>query len=143
MTDNRKRVLDMLAEGKISVDEAERLLSIVDQPDEEPKEGPPTESRRRQPPKYLRVLIEDEDADSSRERVNVRVPMALIRAGMKLPAIIPSGVADKVNEALRDNGIDVDVRDIKGNDLDALIDAFTELEIDVQDGSEKVRVYFE
>ena len=86
MTDNRKRVLDMLAEGKISVDEAERLLSIVDQPDEEPKEGEPTESRRRQPPKYLRVLVEDEDADSSKERVNVRVPMALIRAGMKLPA---------------------------------------------------------
>ena len=30
MIENRRRVLDMLAEGKISVDEAERLLSLVD-----------------------------------------------------------------------------------------------------------------
>ena len=125
------------------MDEAERLLSIVDKPADESGEGESTESRRRQPPKYLRVLVEDGDPDSAGERVNIRVPMALIRAGRKLPAIIPSGVADKVNDALKDNGIDIDVRDIKGDELDELIEAFTELEVDVQDGSEKVRVYFE
>jgi len=32
MTENRRQVLDMLAQGKITVEEAERLLSLVDQP---------------------------------------------------------------------------------------------------------------
>lgn len=143
MADSRKRVLDMLSEGKISVDEAERLLSVVDKPAEEPAESEAPGSGRRQPPKYLHVLVESDDADSTGERVNVRVPLTLIRAGMKLPALIPSGVADKVNAALKDNGIEMDVRDIKGNDLDELVNAITELEVDVQDGPDKVRLYFE
>ena len=32
MSENQKRILEMLAENKISVDEAERLLSAVEQP---------------------------------------------------------------------------------------------------------------
>ena len=32
MTENRRQILDMLAQGKINVDEAERLLSLVDPP---------------------------------------------------------------------------------------------------------------
>ena len=32
MIDNRRQLLDMLSQGKINVDEAERLLSLVDQP---------------------------------------------------------------------------------------------------------------
>lgn len=31
-TDNRKRILDMLAEGKITADEAERMLTLLDSP---------------------------------------------------------------------------------------------------------------
>ena len=33
MSENRKRILDMLAQGKINVDEAERLLTTMEQPD--------------------------------------------------------------------------------------------------------------
>ena len=32
MDDNGKRILEMLSEGKISVEEAERLLSLVEKP---------------------------------------------------------------------------------------------------------------
>ncbi len=32
MTENRRQVLDMMAQVKINVEEAERLLSLVDQP---------------------------------------------------------------------------------------------------------------
>ena len=31
MNENSRRVLEMLSEGKVSVDEAERLLSLVDE----------------------------------------------------------------------------------------------------------------
>ena len=32
MTENRRQILDMLSQGKITVDEAERLMTVVDQP---------------------------------------------------------------------------------------------------------------
>ena len=32
MTENRRQILDMLSEGKISVEESESLLGLLDQP---------------------------------------------------------------------------------------------------------------
>ena len=57
--------------------------------------------------------------------------------------MIPGGVADKVNEALRENGIDLDVRRLDGDELDELISALSELEIDVENGEHKVKVFVE
>ena len=56
---------------------------------------------------------------------------------------MPSGVAEKVNEALRENGIDMDVRGLKGDALDDLISSLSELEIDVENGEHKVKIFME
>ena len=145
--DSRRRVLDLLSEGQISVDEAERLLSLAGKTSSQHSEGnSEREHGTTPPPKYLRVVVEPGSqvgAEEAGERVNLRVPMALIRAGMRLSAIIPGGVADKVNEALRENGIDMDVRGLKGDELDELISSLSELEIDVENGEHKVRVFVE
>ena len=145
--DSRRRVLDLLSEGKISVDEAERLLSLAGNASSRRSERDTRrENETTHPPKYLRVVVEpgsQAGAEESGERVDLRVPMALIRAGMRLPALIPGGVADKVNEALRENGIDLDVRRLDGNELDKLISALSELEIDVENGEHKVKVFVE
>ena len=144
MENNTRQILDMLAEGKIQVDEAERLLSLVS------TEGEPADSRRtgennRSSAKYLRICVEPgEDADEDHaERVNIRVPMALIRAGVKLASLIPRSSADSVNEELRKKGINFDIGSLKAEDLDPLIDALQDLEIDVKDGQHKVRVFVE
>ena len=145
--DSRRRVLDLLSEGKISVDEAERLLSLAGNASSRHSErNTGRENETTPPPKYLRVVVEpgsQAGAEESGERVNLRVPMALIRAGMRLPALIPGGVADKINEALRENGIDLDVRRLDGDELDELISALSELEIDVENGEHKVKVFVE
>jgi hypothetical protein len=147
MADERRRILDMLSEGKLSVDEAERLLSLVDQPQGESGSGVSAATVvRKSPPRYLRVQVESNEGfggEESNERVNIRVPMALIRAGMKLPAMMPSGVAEKVNSALSENGIDMDIRKLNELELENLIDALNDFEVDVQDGDSKVRVYVE
>ena len=69
--------------------------------------------------------------------------MALIRAGIKLTSVIPPGAVNKANEAMREKGIDLDLNKIKPDDLEQLIDALGDLEVDVQDGKAKVRVYME
>ena len=62
---------------------------------------------------------------------------------MRLPGLIPGGVADKINEGLRENGIDLDGRRLDGDELDELISALSELEIDVENGEHKIKVFVE
>jgi Fe-S-cluster formation regulator IscX/YfhJ len=140
MSDNQKRILDMLAEGKISADEAQKLLAALGSGGDEPKAASPHD------PKYLRVVVvpnPDNPKNEDVKRVNVRVPVALIRAGIKFTSLIPADASEQVNEALKEKGINFDVRNLKPEDLEELIMALHDLEVDVQDGQEKVHVYVE
>ena len=147
MTDNRKRILEMLAEKKITVDEAERLLSLIGAEGVTGDQSSDTVQDKKRPAKYLRVVVQPgskgEPGGSNAERVNIRVPMNLIRAGMKLTALIPPEAADKVNEALREKGFNFDMRNLKTDDIQDLVEALGDLEVDVESGREKVHVYVE
>ena len=142
MTENRRHILDMLSEGKINVEEAESLLGLLDQPASNGTSGSDTGEARKSSPKYLRVVVE-EDGESGSERVNVRVPMALIRSGVKLAALIPGEATNRMNEKLHEKGIGIDVGNLKSEDLEQLVDALADMEVDVQGGNEHVRVFVE
>ena len=140
MNANSRRVLEMLSEGKVSVDEAERLLSLVDEEPEtttavQPLAPPQAGSTRR----YLRVTVDSDDD----EHIDVRVPLALIKAGVKLHTLLPAQATTGINTALQDNGINVDIDNLHTEDLEQLIDALSEIEVNIQDGDDKVRVYCE
>ena len=144
MSENRTRILEMLAEKKITVDEAERLLAVAGNDEKEETSYTPINTTNHKVPKFLRVVVEPgpgqggEDVD----KVNVRVPMNLIRAGMKLTSLIPPQASDKMTEAMREKGVDFDLRNMKPEDLEDLINALSDLEVDV-DGKTKVHVFAE
>ena len=142
MTENRRQILNMLSEGKISVAEAERLLTLLEQPPSGRASGSDAGEGRKTPPKYLRVVVE-EDGESGSERVNIRIPMALIRSGVKLAALIPREATNRVNEKLQEKGIGIDVGNLKVEDLEQLVDAMAEMEVDAQDGKKHVRIFME
>lgn len=152
MGDERKQILDMLASGRVSVDEAERLLAALD-PGPAPgdaRTSPATSAETRPRPKYLRVLVEaDESMTGLRggtTTVNVRVPMQLLRAGVRLAGLIPAQAHDQVDAAFSKHGIPVTLSQIKPENLEELIDHLADLTVDV-DGKDcnttKVRVYCE
>lgn len=149
MTDNRKRILEMLADKKIDVDEAYRLLSLVGGSEECGETGEARQEQRKRPGKYLRIQVEPMgeggEERSGADRVNIRVPMALIRAGMKLTSLIPDKAAGHVNDALREKGVDADLRKIKAEDIEQILEAIGELEVDVESGKERqnVKIYVE
>lgn len=152
MSDNKKKILEMLAEKKISTDEAYRLLSVVDAGETGQKdsghEGPPkSETGGKGKPRYLRVTVVPGEKHSDlahADRVNVRVPMSLIRAGIKLTALIPPEALDKANNALKEKGINFDVRSIKSEDIEDLIDALGDMQVDVETAhGENVKVFVE
>lgn len=147
MTENQKKILEMLSQNKISTDDAYRLLNLIE-PEEGGREGTArTEPESKARPKYLRVtVLPDPDGEhpDNVDRVNVRVPMSLIRAGIKLTSLIPSDAMDKVSDALKDKGINFDVRSVKSEDIEELIGALEDLEVDVVSSrGEKVKVFVE
>ena len=147
MSENQKKILEMLAQNKISVDDAHRLLGALVSQETVKESSGKTETEARGKAKYLRVTVmpnagheHAEDVD----RVNVRVPMSLIRAGIKLTSLIPGDAMNKVNDALREKGINFDVRNIKPEDIEELIDALGDLQVDVDSAKgEKVKVFVE
>lgn len=79
-------------------------------------------------------------------KVNIRVPMQLLRAGVRLAGLIPPHAREHVNEALRERGIPFDLNQIKHDNLEELVDQLNEptIEVDVNNshayGDEKVKV---
>ena len=144
MSENRTRILEMLAEKKITVDEAERLLAVAGNEEKTESTYIPPNTTNNKVPKFLRVVVEPGPGEGGEDvdKVNVRVPMNLIRAGMKLTSLIPPHASDKMNEAMREKGVDFDLRNMKPEDLEDLINALSDLEVDV-DGKTKVRVFAE
>ena len=71
------------------------------------------------------------------------MPLALIKAGVKLHTLLPAQATTGINTALQDNGINVDIDNLRTEDLELLIDALSEIEVNIQDGDDKVRVYCE
>jgi hypothetical protein len=152
MNENRRQILEMLAAGKITADEADRLLAALDP--EPVAVGPGTGSgakstATRAVPKYLRVLVEADESMTGNKgltTVNVRVPMQLLRAGVRLAALIPQQAHSQLDSALSSHGIPLTLSQIKPENLEELIDHLEDLTVDV-DGKEgnatKVRVFCE
>jgi hypothetical protein len=153
MNENRRHILEMLAAGKITADEAERLLAALDPapvavgPDftGTTANGAPVKTRA----KYLRVLVEADEGMTGMKgqtTVNVRVPMQLLRAGVRLASLIPAQAHDQFDEALSRKGVPITLSQIKPENLEELIDHLEDLTVDVdgKDGNTtKVKVFCE
>ena len=131
MSDESRRILEMLAGGKVTVVEAERLLRALGAAGEAGADA----AAAPKPPKYLRVLVQDGE-----DNVNIRVPLGLVRAGMKLKSFLPEKARRKIEDKL--GGIDIS--GIKPENIDELLSKLGELHVDVDGGEgEKVRIICE
>lgn len=140
LNEEREKILNMVADGKISVSEATALLDAV--------ETEPSSPTEKQKPRYLRVVVEGIERDSrtgeeSPQKVNIRVPMQLLYAGVKLAGLIPAAAHGPINQALRENGINLDVSQIKTSDLEDLVTHLSDMQVDVDQKDQKVRVFCE
>ena len=142
MNEDRKRVLAMLANGTITADEAERLLDAMGARDAAPRLGTPTNGRNGLP-KYFRVEVNANEPGDGPTKVNVRVPMQLLRAGVRLSALIPPSARDQVNAAMARKGVAFDINQLKPENLDDLIEHLSDFQVDVDSGDAKVRVFCE
>lgn len=136
MSEERKKILEMLSEGKISAEEADKLLAALSQDAEN------SQNDKAKTSKYLRLIVEPGPESQNSAKVNIRVPIRLIRAGLKLASFIPKDAQVKVNEALQEKGIETDFTKIKPEDIDEIITQIDNLTVDVE-GKETVRFFCE
>jgi hypothetical protein len=139
MSDETRRVLDLLAQGKITVDEADQLLSALKAPQAKADADPPPPSDAGKP-RYLRIQVHKTGGDGRRDKdVNIRVPMAVVRGGMRLGTLIP-GFNERITTRLRERGVDIDFAKMDAAAIEALLKDLGQLNIDVNEGDEQVRI---
>jgi len=59
------------------------------------------------------MLDSTNDRKNGPVHMNVRVPIALLRAGVRFASFIPTNAQERVNEELRKNGMNFDISQIK------------------------------
>ncbi|MQM26988.1 SHOCT-like domain-containing protein [Glycomyces albidus] len=142
MNEQRRQILQMLAENKITADEAERLLAAIEPEESDPAPGARVRAKSSRP-KYLRVIANFNDEVDGEFRVNVRVPLRLLRAGVRLTSLIPPRAVVQVNTELAKVGVPFDLGELKPQQLEELVDALDELTVDVDQADMTVKVYCE
>ena len=152
MKQNTRLVLNMVANGKISPEEGGRLLDKLKRPSSEQNRtrtdpgnrdlpfGQPstaqasrnTQARpQRRALSHLRIIVKVSDG----ERINLRLPLGLLRNGINLPTLLP----EKVCRILKDQGICLGQSGTK--DTEAYVQALRELDLDLQaPGGIKIRM---
>ena len=142
MSEERDRILDLLAAGKITAAEAGRLLDAVDsraaQAGAAPASSAAGKSGAAGLPKFIYVKVLSAKGDN----VNVKVPLSLVRAGLKLTSLIPPQAMEQIDKSMAEKGMSFDLKNLKPEDLEDIVESLREMEINVdsKDG-DNVRVY--
>jgi len=148
MTSEQRQILEMLAAGKISADEAERLLQLTSNSQGGPgiTSGFTSMAAQINDPKFIRVIVDPDPTvtgNHSRHHVNIRVPLKIVRAGVNLASLIPNDAGHMVQNSLLNKGFKGDLSKLDATALDELIEALQELSIDATVDNHLVKVSVE
>ena len=138
-TEDTKRVLELLAQGRITVDEADQLLRAMKEPAEQP--AAKTRTAETRTPRWMRITIEKAARDGRPAKtVTIRVPVAFARSGLRLGAMFPHVFGPKLKEEFRKQGIDFDFSKLDLGHIEPLLNDLGETTIDVNDGQAQIRI---
>lgn len=129
MSSERKKILEMLEEGKITSKEAADLLEAIDDTSEKYNEV--SEVSISYSKKYLKIrVIEGND----QSKVKLNIPIKLVKLGLSF--------ASKLNSS-------IDGVQISNQEIDIILDAIENevegeiISIDADDGKTQVKIYIE
>jgi hypothetical protein len=145
-TDETRRVLDLLAQGKITVDEADRLITTLTA--NRPAETADAAATSRDAVRWIRINVHKPAMDGHRQKdVNIRVPIAVVRGGMRLGAIIGTFAGTNAARRMKAEGHDIDLAKISsdlsqmnGPEFDEFMKSLNETNIEIDDGKAQVRI---
>ncbi len=138
--EDKTRILNMVSEGKITVDEASILLDALNKKEKIAEEPIAMKGKQGRKPTKLRVNI-DANENSKKSKVNVNIPLSLVKT---LGPIISKNLPKEAKEEMDKKGVDLVAI---MNSIDEFIEAAGEediVNVDIEgDEPAKVRVYVE
>ena len=140
MSDDTRRVLELLAQGKVTVDEADRLLRAVaaDEPRSKPAEPPPADKPKL---RFVRIAVHQAAKNGHADKdVNIRVPIAIVRSGMRLGALIPGMAGEQVSARLRERGLDIDFSKLDAAAIEEVLKGLSDTNIEIDSDKAQVRI---
>lgn len=138
MSQEQDQVLDMLAAGKISADEAKALLKALELKDSTSNSANGISGvfkKAKKIPEFICIKVESEDKDG--QQVDIRVPLKLIKAGIKLGTMMPRAAQESVNQALENSGVNFSLNSLNENNLMELVESLQDLTLNVRNDGEK------
>jgi len=126
-SEERLKVLKMVQEGKISAEDAVELLSILEEGRRRPPVPPMPPGVVKRDNRWLRVRVTD--TNTGKTRVNVRLPISMVNAGVKMGMRFAPNIEGVDVEQLMDV--------IQSGELGQIVDVYDE-----EDG-EHVEVFIE
>ncbi len=134
MSEEKRRILEMIQEGKITASEGMGLLTALDE-----EALPPMRTSASPHKRFLRVKVYTDKA----VKVNVNIPLALMKVASKFAGIGLKYIPDDARREMEKKGIDltqIDVEELVSAIEQGLIEEKL-LDVDVDDPKEgKVRV---
>jgi len=141
MTDEARRVLELLARRKITVDEAQQLLRALERPGTDGPEAPPPVNPARHAPRWVKIVVDKPGRDGREpKQVAIKIPIAFVRGGAKFGSMFAR--MEPISRRLREQGIDVDFSSLDSAQIEKLLSHLGETTIDVDEGrgTAKVRI---
>lgn len=120
--DERMKVMKLVQDGKITPEEGEELISLLEGRTAAPKSAMDIQHNSGQKARWMKVRITN--MDTGKVKTNIRFPIGLVNAGMK--------IGSKFSPELQD----MDLTEL----MDAVKEGETGLFVDVSDDDERERV---
>jgi hypothetical protein len=132
MKEDRRKILAMLASGKISVEEADRLLMAAD------SHWEPVST-----PRFLRLKVEPKAGSENERTINIRVPLGVIRSSLQIAQSLPASKRGPMMIALGTHMLSLDVGNMNMEDADEFIANFADLSTNIDNQKETLRLFCE
>jgi hypothetical protein len=141
MNDERRRVLDLLAQGKITVDEADDLMRALESRRSNPAATAGEADGERSKLRWVLIHVHKTAKEGKQDKdVNIRVPIAIVKSGMRLGALIPGLAGDQVAAKMRERGLDVDFSKLDAVAIEAILKELCDTNIEIDSGRAHVRI---
>lgn len=123
MKEEKMKILKMLADKKITPEEASQLLEALDKAEA-------TSGETSHKGKYLKIRVFEDNLNEP--KVNINIPLGWVKglSGVILP---------RIEEKLKAKGYSFNVKEV----MDSIATGQTQKIIDIKDGNDKVEVYIE
>lgn len=137
MKEEKLRVLNMVAEGKISPEEGGQL---IDKLEKDQKDIGNSDVLQAMEAKNFYIKVEPKDG-KSKDQVSVKVPFALLKAGLNIAGLIPKEAQEKINSSMAEKGMSFNISDMKPENIQEIMTALEEFTVDIETDDSSVKIY--